>query len=126
MYCLDTNIIIDILRGDTELKTKIDRLDVATTTITLCELFKGAYLSRDSEKNIKTIEDFIREIDILNLDEKSSRIVGKDYKNLKIQGKLIQDLDLIIASIAKRHNFVLATRNKKDFQNIPDLKIEEW
>jgi len=52
MYCLDSNIVIDYIKGDRIIKDKIDRLGtlVFITSITLCELFKGAYLSLNAEK----------------------------------------------------------------------------
>jgi len=126
MYCLDTNVVIDIFRGDKDLRNRISSIDPSITTITLCELFKGVYLSSDSEKSLMLVQEFVKSVDIINLDEKSCHIYGKDYQILKKSGKLIQDLDLIIASIVKVHDFVLLTRNKKDFQDIPDLKVEEW
>ncbi len=32
----------------------------------------------------------------------------------------------MIASIAIAHDLILITKNKKDFMNIPELKIEAW
>lgn len=34
--------------------------------------------------------------------------------------------DLLIASIVLGHNYVLITRNLKDFQRVPGLKVEDW
>lgn len=34
--------------------------------------------------------------------------------------------DLLIACIALAHDATLVTRNRKDFQNIPKLRIENW
>jgi predicted nucleic acid-binding protein len=41
-------------------------------------------------------------------------------------GKQTQEFDLMIASIAKENNLIVITRNKKHFEDIPDLKVEEW
>ncbi len=126
MYCVDTDVVISTFRGDKALKNKLSESDISITTITLCELFQGAYIANNPEKSLKLIYEFMKQVDIITLDEKSCEIFGRDFKFLREHGKLTQEFDLLIASIVKSYNFILVTRNKKDFQNIPDLKIEEW
>ena len=129
MYCLDTNIVAFILRGDEKLKKKISLVDtesISITTITLCELFKGAYKSSRSKENVSLVHDILQNYELLSLNAKSSEIYGVDFNKLERIGKQTQVLDLMIASIAKSNNLILVTRNKKHFENIPDLKIEEW
>jgi tRNA(fMet)-specific endonuclease VapC len=38
----------------------------------------------------------------------------------------IRPHDLMIASIAQRNGLTLATRNIREFERIPSLKLEEW
>ena len=57
MYCLDTSIIIDIFHGDTDLVGRLEELkeesfDFYITPMTLCELYKGAYLFFNQEKGV--------------------------------------------------------------------------
>lgn len=40
-----------------------------------------------------------------------------------IDGNLIPDLDLLIASTALEHALVLLTRNRRHFQRIPQLRL---
>ncbi|HLC68154.1 MAG TPA: PIN domain-containing protein [archaeon] len=129
MYCLDTDIIAFILRGDEKIKKKISSVDpesISITTITLCELFKGAYKSSRAKENVSMVHDILRNYNLLSLNITSSEIYGMDFIKLEKEGKLTQVLDLMIASIAKANNLILITRNKKDFENIPDLKLEVW
>ena len=49
LYCLDTNVIIDIFRGDKELAYKIENVAKERnvfyiTFLNLAELFKGAFV----------------------------------------------------------------------------------
>lgn len=128
MYCLDSTIVIALFRGDKDLRDKIESIDkekINITSISLCELFKGAH-KKGKEKSLHVLEEFIKNYKTLVLDVKSSRIFGIDYNELVSVGKLTQEPDLMISSIAKVNNLIIVTRNKKHFENIPDLKIEEW
>lgn len=59
----------------------------------------------------------------LDFDDKAARI----FESLAAGslGKLKRK-DLLIASIVFSHNCVLVTRNVKDFQRVPGLKVEDW
>ena len=129
MYCLDSNIVALIFRGDEKLKKKISSVateSVFITTITLCELFKGAYKSSRSKENVNLVHEILKNYTLLTLNVKSSEIYGMDFAQLEKSGKPTQVLDMMIASIAKANNLTVVTRDKNHFKNIPDLKVEEW
>lgn len=129
MYCLDSNIVIAILRGDTALRSRVSKItaeDIYVTPITLCELYKGAFLAERSEEAIALVDRFMRIAKLLDFRETACIEFGKLYKELKKIGKPTQMADLLIASIVKSNNITLVTRNKKDFVNIPGLKLEVW
>jgi tRNA(fMet)-specific endonuclease VapC len=48
------------------------------------------------------------------------------YENLKRLKLGVGKMDLRIGSIALDQNATVVTRNLRDFQRIPDLKIEDW
>jgi len=130
MYCLDTNIIIDLFKGDKKLKEKIIEIkqtgiNFFITTINLLELYKGLYLFKDLEIEKLKIERFIETVKIIEIDRFVCEIFGREFSRLKKEGKITEEKDLIIASIAKANNLILITRNKKHFENI-DIKIEVW
>lgn len=127
-YCLDTNIIIDFLRNDKKIVDLIKDIsddELFTTYINLCELYKGAYLSSRTESELKIIHNFINSLEILDFSEDSCDFFGKEYARLSNVGKITQESDLMIASIAKVNDLIVITRNKKHFENI-DVKIECW
>ena len=45
---------------------------------------------------------------------------------LKQQGNLIMDADILIGSIALANKLILVTNNTKHFQRIPNLQLENW
>ncbi len=129
MYCLDTNIVVDFLRGNKSIIEKIQNIslynNLSITCISLCELFKGAFLSSKSEKELSIIYYFLDSVRVLGLDIDSCKSFGKEYARLSKIGKQTKEFDLMIACIAKTNELVLITRDKKDFNDI-DVKIEVW
>lgn len=48
------------------------------------------------------------------------------YQRLRSQKIRVGALDLRIASIVLENNGILITRNRRDFERIPGLKMEDW
>lgn len=129
MYCLDTNIMIDILCHDKSVQTQVGLFpssQISTTPISACELFRGAFLSRKAHENVSMVKEFLGNITILEFTLEAAMLYGKWYSELKAIGKLTQEADLLIASIAMAHQATLVTRNKKDFAHVPGLDILSW
>lgn len=129
MYCLDSSIVIEIFHGNEIVKSKLGKIEeseIFITAITACEIYKGAFLSKNPEKDIFIVNNFLRSVNILDLDVYSGEVYGKVYAELKKSGNLTQDFDLMIAAICIANNKTLITRNKKHFENIKQLKVESW
>ena len=139
MYCLDSSVIIGIFRGDKGLIKKISGISpdgIFFTELTLCELFKGAYKSAQKEKSLELIHEFSRNYNVIGLSIESCEAFGMDFNVLAKAGKQTQEFDLMTAVIAKQNNLILVTRKSqmtpkasiglRHFENIPNLKLEEW
>ena len=48
------------------------------------------------------------------------------YCRLRLQGNLIEDADIFIASFCIINDYVLVTNNTKHFINIEELKMDNW
>ena len=70
MYCLDTDAIVDFLRGNKNISEKvkqnIDHLFV--TEISILELYYGAYISANVKESIEHLKGFLRNTQILIID----------------------------------------------------------
>jgi len=127
-YCLDTNIVIDFLRNKPLVVDSIRKMegeDLFVTSITLCELYKGVYLSNNSGNELIVINNFLNSVILIEFNQESCRLFGEEYYRLRKLGKQTEELDLMIASIARAHDLTVVTRNKKDFENI-NVKLEVW
>ena len=61
-------------------------------------------------------------IAIFTLAELFGSIVGE----LEKQGQRISDIDALIASVALEHSELLVTRNRKHFDRISGLRVEDY
>lgn len=124
---IDSDILIYFLKGDervTKLVSSIKKDELFTTRINYTELLYGAYNSQRVDKNLAIIKDFLSNFNILEFDEKSSLVFAKIKAQLKQQGNIIADMDLMIASIAISNNQILFTNNLKHFTRIEKLKCK--
>jgi len=124
---LDSDIIIYFLKGKQDVVEKVLSIPndtFYTTRINYSELLYGAYNSLKVEQNLKTIKQFLQELEILEYDEKSANIFAQLKAKLKARGNLIADMDLMIASISIANNETLYTNNLKHFERIDNLELK--
>ena len=63
-----------------------------------------------------------RYIPVIKFDEKA----GEAFKDLKKQKIKVGTMDLKIASIAISQKTLLISRNLSDYEQIPNLRVEDW
>ena len=131
MVVLDTDLLIGLLRGNESAITKIKEIEeqntkIFTTSISSYELFRGAYLSSNSSKNMSQVAELLQNTKILDFDLNASNTSAKIYLYLKKRGTLTNVMDQMIAAITISKNKTFVTRNINHYKNIPNLKIENW
>ena len=130
MKCLDTDLLIAILRGKKEAYNRVTELDEeakgATTAINAFEVFFGAHKSAMKSENVKEASKLLDRLEVIPLDLASSRKAGEISAALVAKGETIDYRDAMIAGIAIENNLTLVTRNKSHFTRIKSLKLETW
>ena len=120
MAILDTNIVIDILKGRKDVLRSLNALNIrdkyGITVITDYEL-RCVIDHRD------LINRFLSSIEIYFFNDESSSIASDIYIALREKGRIISDTDILIAGIAISHNQNLITRDG-DFKNIDNRLIQ--
>ncbi len=69
---------------------------------------------------------FSEQNSIFPLSQKSIKVSAIIYSNLRKNGNLIDDIDLLIAGVAISNDMILITHNIKHFDRIDNLSIEDW
>jgi tRNA(fMet)-specific endonuclease VapC len=125
---LDTDTCIAILRGN---EAVIERRaatedEVVTTWITAAELHYGAAKSVAPEKNVVLVRSFLGTLPVFGLDEASAQIFGEAKALLERQGQRLADADLFIGAIAASKQATVVTGNKRPYNRLPGVKVEDW
>lgn len=125
MYLLDTDVIIDHLRGKKEIPEEIATQKIGMSIISYGELLFGVEKSINPPKTYQIITDFINafSLEIVNLNKDSIGEFAKLKTRLEKSGKRLDDFDLLIAATAKQYSLILVTGNRNHFERISDLKI---
>jgi tRNA(fMet)-specific endonuclease VapC len=137
MYLLDTNILTALHTGNYKVINAIKQLEdpnIAITIITKVELIQGriSFLLKATngqdllraQNLLSQTESLLSELEIVSFDQSAAQQFELllTNKSLRKYGRA----DLLIASIALANRATLVTRNTKDFQNIPNLKLANW
>ncbi len=129
-YLLDTDICVFIARQRTPKVTGRFRThqkgDLAISVITYGELRVGAEKSDRYPEGLKALEVFIEAVPVLALDPEVARIYSRIRLDLERRGQIIGSNDLWIAAHCLQLGLTLVTNNEREFERIPDLRIENW
>lgn len=129
-YLLDTNMCIYIInKKDTGLLRQIQTYrndDIAISTITIAELEYGVSKSSKTHQNRLALATFMIPFSVLDFNSEAATEYGIIRTWLEADGKLIGPMDLLIAAQARSRGLVLVTNNKKEFSQVPGLKVENW
>jgi tRNA(fMet)-specific endonuclease VapC len=130
---LDTQVLIDALspRYRDRLRERLAEAPVPlyTTAINWGELCHGLadlppWLSERVRMNYLNLTT--PPLQILHFDRTAGQIYGQLRRHLERAGRRLDDLDLMIASVALRYDMVLVSRNTRHFGRVPGLRVENW
>ena len=130
-YVLDTNIITAILKDNAIVKGRMSKAvldgdEIFLNGISYYEIKRGL-LASNATRQLNLFMQFSRKFPVLLLD--STPIfdeAAEIYAHLKKAGTLIEDADILIASMVKFKDFILVTDNTAHFHRIQDLKTDNW
>ena len=128
MRLLDTDVCIEILRGNDDVIGRRAQCvdEVATTWITAGELYYGAAKSRDPSRNRGLVASFLQTLPVLHFTQATVRAFGDTKAALERTGMSLADADLWIAASALSSAAIVVTGNLRHYERIPDLDIEDW
>lgn len=129
-YMLDTNICIYAIKNKPEqvlarLKSNLSK-GLCISAITLAELEHGVAKSAYPEKNAAALMQFLAILDVLPFDDLAAEEYSDICAYLQKQGTPIGQMDMLIAGHARAEGLILVTNNVREFERVPDLRIENW
>ena len=138
-YLLDTNHCIYLINGASkpihkrsvheENSLKAIQLlpePLHISRITLAELYYGVFKSERVKQNLETLRVFKRSVKILSITEHLLKRFGELKADLRKQGKVIENFDLMIGCTAILHDHTLVTNDQVFDMLQPTLKTVNW
>jgi tRNA(fMet)-specific endonuclease VapC len=126
-YLIDTDWIIDHLKGDERVTRKLEELaseGMAVSAISLAEIYEGVYYSKNFAKSQQLLDDFLApDLEVLNVDQEICKVLGRERGRLRQQKKTISDFDLLIASTCLQYDLVLLSNNRRHYEMVEGLNI---
>jgi predicted nucleic acid-binding protein len=129
MYLLDTDTVIHILKGDVVVEANLKHHihdPIRIGTITLMELYYGAYKSQRVTSNLAKIRTLENVLEVIPIGEEIAEIFGREKTRLEKKGIPLDDFDLILGCCALAHNLTLVTNNIRHFRRIEGLQVANW
>lgn len=130
---LDTNICSFIMRERPETLLKVlqghveNKHRLVISAITYAELRFGAIGKKASPKHNQIVDQFMERIDaVLPWDKAAVEATTAIKRYLTEHGMPIGSNDTAIAGNAIAAGCVLVTNNTREFERVPDLRIEDW
>jgi toxin FitB len=134
MILLDTNILSELMkpRADERMRDWLLSLGderLATTAICIAEIEYGLHRLPEGKRREDLRARFAQlssALNILPLDETAATQAGRFRAQRESLGLAATASDMMIAGIAAASGAVLATRNTRDFAQLPLTLIDPW
>lgn len=128
-YMLDTNICIFTIKNKPQqVRDAFSRNhgQLCISSVSLMELIYGAEKSASPERNLAVVEGFAARLEVLSYDEMAATHTGQLRAELARNGTPIGPYDQLIAGHARSRGLIIVTNNRREFDRVPGLRIEDW
>ena len=129
IYCLDTNVIIALMRNRSEVIERLRAEEVSTikiSEIVRAELQLGCLKSQHPSRERSKVAHTISPFGLLPFSGDAVDHYASIRAELENQGIGIGPNDLLIAATARAVGAVMVTANVKEFKRVPGLVVENW
>ena len=128
-FMLDTNTCIFTIKNrPTSVREAFTRHQgqLCISTITLMELIYGAEKSSSPERNLAVIEGFAARLEVLTYGLEAAAHTGQLRAELARAGQQSGPYDQMIAGHARSLGLIVVTNNRREFDRVPGLRVEDW
>lgn len=125
-YFIETSVIINFLRGKSKTVRDIENLEgeLASSFVCLAELYEGILRVKEKKQAERAVLNFFTGLsEVYGLDQEIAKNFGRVRSELKQKGRVIEDLDILVAATCLAHNLVLVTYNPKHFKRVKNLEV---
>jgi tRNA(fMet)-specific endonuclease VapC len=129
-YLLDTNHLGEAIRPVSGVRDRIGQLRliglrVGTCVPVLCELEAAFPFGNRGEAYRRALQRLLGRVRLWPLEREVASHYGEIYRQLRKSGRVLSQVDIILASLARQMDLTLATTDR-DFEALPDIRAENW
>lgn len=128
-YLLDTNTVIDYLRGRGAVATRLLAVRpelIAVSALVAHELLVGCERVPGATQQRASVEGFLACVKVVPFGSDEARHAARVAARLAAAGTPIGPIDTLVAGTALAHGAILVTRNLREFARVEGLVIECW
>ncbi|MBI3302994.1 MAG: type II toxin-antitoxin system VapC family toxin [Deltaproteobacteria bacterium] len=130
LVLLDTGTLSLLRRGHPQVSQRaaayiVQHGRLTFTSLTWYEVIRG-YRAIRAHRQLQVFQQFCQHCQILPLDDKALDTAATIYADLRQQGELIGEVDILIAGIAVTNGMGVVTHNTGHFRRVKGLYVEDW
>jgi tRNA(fMet)-specific endonuclease VapC len=125
-YLIDSDWIIDWLKGDSDAHTLFQSLatdPMAVSAVTYGEVYEGIYYGQNRQEIERAFRQFLRGMTVIPMTRPIAHRYGIIRGYLRQQGLIIGDPDIMIAATAVHHSLIPDTQNTRHVSRITGLTL---
>ena len=129
MYALDTNTLSYFLRGEGDVARRLNAAaadQLGLPSVVAYELRYGLKRIGAGPRRLAELNQLLGALTPLPFDADAAEIAAQIRVELERRGESIGNFDLMIAATALAHHAILVTRNRREFERVPLLQLEDW
>ena len=129
-YLLDTNHLGHAVKPGSIVRQRILELrmrgvKVGTCVPVLSEIEAGIQQVLEPDIYRRNLDRLLRNVRLWHLDRLTAKHYGAIHADLKRRGRVLSQVDMILAALARQMKVVLVTTDR-DFAALPDIQTENW
>ena len=129
MFLLDTNTLIYLFKQQGQVAAHLQSHsahEVFIPSVVLFELEYGVLRSTRPAQQRAGIDLALKAYGVVGMDYASAKAAASIKHTLEMAGTPIGPCDQLIAGIAVANGMTLVTRNTREFERVPGLRVENW
>jgi tRNA(fMet)-specific endonuclease VapC len=127
-FLLDTDICSAAMKGNSAVTNRFIQYggQLHVSAVTLGELWAWVGRAKAPPRRLQTLLALLNDVQVLASDDAVARKFGEIKAWQLDRGISTPDLDFLNAVTALTHGLILITHNSKDYQQVPNLLLDDW